>query len=182
MRRIDFNRPLSATPAGDALRVADLLRQLGHKLGAEPAADPDPIARISTPSESVIGPPTPAPFTLIEQARVRLPQPAKQGAFMFGCGRSKQDAAQDRNQCQRQHKRSPQGVQDGQCHRLKQLSFNALQRQDRQVHDGDDGFAEHGCAADLHCRIAYDPTPLVRRQCRTAGKRLRPDGAPHFRR
>ena len=77
--------------------------------------------------------------------------------------------AQHENQRQRQDKRHAERVQHRQGHRLEQRSFDALQRQDREVHDGDDRFTEYRGPAVLDRRIAHYIQALIGGQIATAG-------------
>ena len=65
--------------------------------------------------------------------------------MVAGCMRAQQPRGEHRNHRERQQQRCPQRKHDGQCHRAKQLAFQALQREQRQEHDHDDGDARaHG--------------------------------------
>ena len=57
---------------------------------------------------------------------------------------------------ERQHERAGQGEDHRQRHGPEQLALGALERQDRQVDDGDDQLAEHGRLADLDGGVADD--------------------------
>jgi hypothetical protein len=52
--------------------------------------------------------------------------------------------------------RTTSGEDHGQRHRLEQFSFDPFEGEDRQVHDDDDQFAEHGRLAHFDRRVADD--------------------------
>ena len=86
---------------------------------------------------------------------MRMASRISSGSRSSICSRQQQ-AGQHRHQRQRQDHRADQGEDHRQRHRPKQLAFDPFQRQDRQVDDHDDQFAEHRRLADFDRRVADD--------------------------
>ena len=57
---------------------------------------------------------------------------------------------------ERQHQRADQRKEHRLGHRAKQLAFDPFEREDRQIDDHDDQFAEHRRLADFDAGVAHD--------------------------
>jgi hypothetical protein len=61
-----------------------------------------------------------------------------------------------RHDRQRHHERAEKSEEDGRSHRPEQFAFDAGERQDRQVHDGDNRLPEHARGSNLERRFLDD--------------------------
>ena len=168
--------------AGQASRLDQHVTfvELGHELGAD-AREQQRCSRERKERNRNCGPAM--LHTLAEQWRIDCSSPPQQPRFMLAALWPHDVTGQHRNEGQGQQEGAEQGQQDRGRHWPEQLSLQAREREDRQVHDGDDRFAEDAGRAHLQSCLAQRLVVVPHSStARVTDCPLQIGGAPHSRR
>jgi hypothetical protein len=110
------------------------------------------------------------------QWRVTALGSANDRIVLFFDSAAQQQRDRRRHERQRQHQRAKQSDHHRERHRLKHFSFDARQREDGQIHQHDDQYADQARREDLARRGVHRVKPLVGPQ--QTAEMLLPVGEP----